>query len=128
MLFRCIEVKHEFEYRFLDLIRLAIFLINLIDNAIKYGGERKQIDVTSGINKQWVFVEVKDYGAGIEEKYQKLVFDKFFRVTKGDLAYKAKGSGIGLSIVKHIMLAHNGTISLISQPGLGSRFRLNFPR
>jgi len=102
-------------------------IINLIDNAIKYGGEQKQIDIITGTNNQWVFVEVKDYGAGIEEKYQKFVFDKFYRVTKGDLAYKAKGSGIGLSIVKHIMLAHNGTVSLISKPGSGSRFRLNFP-
>jgi two-component system phosphate regulon sensor histidine kinase PhoR len=72
-------------------------------------------------------VEVKDYGVGIEEKYQKMVFDKFYRVTQGNLAHQAKGSGIGLSIVKHIMLAHNGKITLFSKVGEGSRFRLNFP-
>ena len=55
-----------------------------------------------------------------------MVFDKFFRVTKGDLAHQAKGSGIGLSIVKHIMTSHNGTVTLVSNAGEGSRFRLNF--
>lgn len=100
--------------------------INLIDNAVKYSAGNKQIDVTTGLNDKYIYVEVKDYGLGIEEKYQKLVFDKFYRVTKGNLAHKAKGSGIGLSIVKHIMLAHHGTVSLVSKPGEGSRFRLNF--
>ena len=102
-------------------------VINLIDNAIKYSNEEKQIDLTTGQSKRNVFIEVKDYGIGINEKDQKLVFDKFYRATKGDLAYKAKGSGIGLSIVKHIMDAHEGTIDLISEVGKGSRFILNFP-
>jgi len=102
-------------------------MINLIDNAIKYGGDKKQIDIRSGKDIYGIFIEVRDYGLGIEEKYQNLIFDKFFRVTKGNLAYQAKGSGIGLSIVKHIMTAHKGSVTLQSTPGEGSRFRLNFP-
>ena len=102
-------------------------VINLIDNAIKYGGEKKQIDIATGQDGGMIFIEVKDYGLVIEEKYHKLIFDKFYRVTKGNLAHEAKGSGIGLSIVKHIMTAHNGTVTLKSTPGEGSRFRLNFP-
>lgn len=102
--------------------------INLIDNAMKYSGDKKQLDVTTGFNNQFVFVEVKDYGIGIDQKEQKLVFDKFYRITKGNLAHKAKGSGIGLSIVKHIMDAHRGEVTLISTVGKGSRFVLNFPR
>jgi len=101
--------------------------INLIDNAIKYSSDTKKIEMRTGKTGNTVFIEVKDYGVGIEEKYQKMVFDKFFRVTKGNLAHQAKGSGIGLSIVQHIMLAHQGTVTLKSKPGEGSRFRLNFP-
>jgi two-component system, OmpR family, phosphate regulon sensor histidine kinase PhoR len=106
---------------------VADALINLIDNAIKYSDRKKQIDVLTGSGAGTVYVLVKDYGVGIEEKDQKLVFDKFYRVTHGDLAYKAKGSGIGLSIVKHIMDAHGGRVTLKSTPGKGSSFTLHFP-
>lgn len=102
-------------------------IINLIDNAIKYSKDNKQVDIKTGSNNRTVFVEVKDYGLGIDEKYQKMVFDKFYRITDGDLAHKAKGSGIGLSIVKHIMEAHKGSVKLISKAGMGSTFVLNFP-
>ena len=55
------------------------------------------------------------------------MFDKFYRVTSGNLAHKAKGSGIGLSIVKHIMEAHHGKVELESTFGKGSCFSLLFP-
>lgn len=103
-------------------------LINLIDNAIKYSNDKKQINVFTGFNANWVFVTVQDYGVGIDDKDQKLIFDKFYRVTKGNLAHKAKGSGIGLSIVKHIMDAHKGDVTLKSALGSGSSFTLNFPK
>lgn len=103
-------------------------IINLIDNAIKYSNDKKTINITTGTEKGNVFVEVKDYGIGIAEKDQKLIYDKFYRVTTGHLAYKSKGSGIGLSIVKHIMDAHGGLISLTSKPGKGSSFRLLFQK
>lgn len=102
-------------------------IINLIDNAIKYSKDKKQIDISTGSDNTSVFVEVKDFGLGINEKYQKMVFDKFYRVTDGNLAHKAKGSGIGLSIVKHIMEAHKGSVKLNSKEGMGSTFILNFP-
>jgi len=103
-------------------------IINLIDNAIKYSSDKKQIDIKTGLEKDNIYAEVKDYGIGIENKDQKLVFEKFYRVTSGNLAYKAQGSGIGLSIVKHIMEAHGGSVALESIPGKGSTFRLNFPK
>ncbi len=103
-------------------------LINLLDNAIKYSNDKKYIDVITGYGPKWVYVTVKDYGVGIDDKDQKLIFDKFYRVTKGNLAHKARGSGIGLSIVKHIIEAHEGIISLKSSVGSGSSFTLNFPK
>ncbi|MCB2201162.1 HAMP domain-containing histidine kinase [bacterium] len=102
-------------------------LNNLIDNAMKYSGELKKIEVLTKTSQQEAIVDVKDFGIGIEIKDQKLIFDKFYRVTKGDLAHKAKGSGIGLSIVKNIMEAHSGKVSLSSTPGKGSIFSLHFP-
>jgi len=102
-------------------------IINLIDNAVKYSADVKKIEIGTVIEGNMLGVKVKDFGVGIDRKDQELVFDKFFRVTTGDLAHKAKGSGIGLSIVKHIVDAHQGKIDLESTIGKGSCFTLYFP-
>ena len=71
-------------------------------------------------------MEVEDKGIGIPEKDQKKIFEKFFRVSSGNV-HNVKGSGIGLSIIKYIMDAHKGEIKLNSKVGEGSNFRLLFP-
>lgn len=101
-------------------------LNNLIDNAIKYSANIKLIEINTGIKAERVYVEVKDSGIGIKEKDQALIFDKFYRVTHGNLAHHAKGSGIGLNIVKHIIDSHNGEIKVKSSYGNGSSFTLFF--
>ncbi len=101
--------------------------VNLVDNAMKYSTEVKNIIVRTGTYDKYVYIEVEDHGIGISEKNQKYIFDKFFRVTEMNLANRVKGSGLGLAIVKHIMDAHDGKISVISSPGSGSTFRLSFP-
>jgi two-component system phosphate regulon sensor histidine kinase PhoR len=101
--------------------------VNLIDNAMKYSSEIKDIVVRTGKSENYVYVEVEDHGVGISEKNQKYIFDKFYRVTEMNLANKVKGSGLGLAIVKHIMDAHEGKIYVKSSPGAGSLFRLSFP-
>ena len=101
-------------------------LNNLIDNAIKYSADIKVIEINTGIKDEMVYVEVKDSGIGIKEKDQALIFDKFYRVTHGNLAHHAKGSGIGLNIVKHIIDSHNGEVKVESSYGNGSRFTLFF--
>lgn len=106
---------------------IAEAFVNLFDNAIKYSNDKKEINVKTGKNHNFVFVEVEDKGVGISEKNQKYIFDKFFRVTEKNLANKVKGSGLGLSIVKHIMDAHKGKIEVKSEPENGSLFRLLFP-
>lgn len=106
---------------------IADALINLIDNAVKYSGDRKKIEIRTGFDRRTVFVEVQDFGIGISKKYQKLIFDKFYRVTTGNLANVAKGTGLGLAIVHEIVKAHKGKITLHSKPGEGSTFRLYFP-
>ena len=103
-------------------------MINLIDNAIKYNdAEQPGIDIRLSLKGSQVVVEVEDNGIGIPARHQKYIFDQFYRVTEGDLAHKAKGSGLGLNLVKRMMKAHNGTVSVRSKPGEGSTFILKFP-
>jgi two-component system phosphate regulon sensor histidine kinase PhoR len=106
---------------------IADAIVNLIDNAMKYSRDRKEIVMRTGKNGNSVFIEVEDHGIGIAEKNQKFIFDKFYRVTEKNLANKVKGSGLGLAIVKHIMDAHQGEISVQSSQQEGSVFRLLFP-
>ncbi|MBA7698876.1 Adaptive-response sensory-kinase SasA [subsurface metagenome] len=96
-------------------------------NLIKYSLDEKQINISTGSDKSWVFVEVADKGIGISENEQKYIFDKFYRVTEKNLALKAKGSGLGLTIVKHIIDSHRGKIEVKSKKGEGTVFRLLFP-
>jgi two-component system phosphate regulon sensor histidine kinase PhoR len=106
---------------------IADALVNLIDNAMKYSAGNNDIAVRTGKSDKYIFVEVEDHGIGISEKNQKYIFDKFYRVTEKNLANRIKGSGLGLSIVKHIMDAHEGKIFVKSSPESGSLFRLLFP-
>jgi two-component system phosphate regulon sensor histidine kinase PhoR len=98
-------------------------IVNLVDNAAKYSNSTKEITIRTGMQNNFAFVEVEDRGIGIPEKDQKKVFEKFFRVSSGNV-HNVKGSGIGLSIVKHIVDAHKGKIELSSEVNKGSKFRL----
>ncbi len=100
--------------------------INLLDNAIKYSNTVKEITVTTGIDQNIVSLEVMDKGIGIAEKDQNRIFNKFYRIRE-DGTYNKTGSGLGLTLVRSIMKAHQGAVSVSSHPNAGSQFRLNFP-
>lgn len=110
-----------------DADAVADALINLIENAVKYSTDKKQIEISTGKSKKYVFVEVKDFGMGISKKHQKLIFDKFYRVSNENLANKVKGTGLGLALVNETMKRHKGKIVLSSKLHEGSTFRLLFP-
>lgn len=105
---------------------IAEALINLLDNAIKYSTHQKCITIKTGIENNMVYVDIEDRGIGIPKKEQKYIFDKFYRVSSG-LVQQAKGSGLGLTLVKYIVEAHKGMIKVMSTVGKGSCFRLLFP-
>lgn len=105
---------------------LSEALINLIDNAMKYSKETKEISITTGNEKDNSYVEIRDKGIGIKEEEQKKVFEKFYRVSTG-LIHTVKGTGLGLTLVKQIIDMHHGTIDLKSKYGKGSTFKLSFP-
>ncbi|WP_337866414.1 HAMP domain-containing sensor histidine kinase [Ignavibacterium sp.] len=110
----------------IDTEALSEAIINLIDNAVKYSDNRKEVILKTGVNNNSVFIEVIDKGIGIAAEEQKKIFDKFYRVSSG-LIHNVKGTGIGLSLVKQIVEAHKGRIELKSNPGEGSTFRIIIP-
>lgn len=105
---------------------VAEALHNLIDNAIKYSGERKFLRITTSVSGNTIRISVQDRGVGIPKEHHSKVFEKFYRVSQG-LVHTAKGSGLGLAIVHHIVDAHGGTISIDSEPGSGSTFTITLP-
>jgi len=100
--------------------------VNLLDNAIKYSGDEKRIQVLLKNMDSRIALSVKDFGIGIPESEQKKIFDKFYRVGSS-LVHNTKGSGLGLSLVKHIMDVHGGDVQVNSESGKGSTFSLVFP-
>jgi signal transduction histidine kinase len=101
-------------------------LYNLIDNAVKYSGDSKEVLVRVSRQQDHLAVAVIDQGVGIPVEAQERIFEKFYRVSTG-LIHDVKGSGLGLSIVKHIVQAHQGRVSVISKEGDGSTFVLSLP-
>lgn len=110
----------------IDRDAMAQAISNLVDNAMKYSGEVKQLSIKTKALGSDVSIEIADRGIGIPRAEQAKVFEKFYRVGNG-LVHDVKGSGLGLSLVKHIIEAHNGTISVESDVGKGSRFTILLP-
>ena len=111
---------------YFDSLSMTQVIQNLIDNACKYSGDSKRIEVAVLESNSSVRIIVKDYGIGIGKDEQDKIFSRFYRA--GDeLTQKIKGSGIGLTIVKQIVEAHRGEITLASEPGRGSEFQVILP-
>ncbi len=105
---------------------MARSLLNLVNNALKYSQDSRYIGVNLYRDNGTVKLEVVDHGIGIAHGEQGKIFEKFYRV--GDpLVHNTKGSGLGLSLVKHIVVAHGGDVSVDSAPGQGSKFTIVLP-
>ncbi len=99
---------------------------NLVDNAIKYSPSGRNVQVKAVQRGNQIVITVTDQGAGIAKEHLGRIFERFYRVDKSR-SRKEGGTGLGLSIVKHIVAAHNGTVSVTSSPGAGSVFTLIIP-
>ena len=110
----------------IDRDAMAQAISNLVDNAIKYSRDEKQLSITTEKRGSDLSIEIADHGIGIPRAEQAKVFEKFYRVGNG-LVHDVKGSGLGLSLVQHIIEAHHGTISVESDVGKGSRFTILLP-
>ncbi len=108
-----------------DESNIAMVIVNLLENAIKYSKEPHVIITTASENGHYS-ISVKDNGIGIEKKYIKQLFKKFFRVPTGNV-HNVKGFGLGLNFVKKVIDAHKGKIIVNSIPGIGTEFKIILP-
>jgi signal transduction histidine kinase len=105
---------------------IARSLVNLINNAVKYSVNDKCLGVRVYRSNGSVHLEVADHGIGIPRAEQGKVFEKFYRVSD-PLVHNTKGSGLGLSLVRHVVEAHGGRVWVDSSPGCGSKFTVVLP-
>lgn len=110
-----------------DKLHLTSVIFNLLDNALKYSKANPSIRIEMKGDAKELDLVMIDNGVGIAPEYRERIFEKFFRIPSGD-THNAKGYGLGLSYVAHVVHKHNGTIVVESQPGIGSRFILKFPK
>lgn len=101
-------------------------LVNLIENAIKYGPPGQAVQVRAQPRGDEVVISVVDRGEGIEPHHLARIFERFYRVDKGR-SRQVGSTGLGLSIVRHICQAHGGRVEVQSQPGKGSTFHMILP-
>ena len=108
----------------LDSSAVSQAVVNLLDNAVKYSGNSKEIVVRLAFENRQVIFEVIDRGIGVAGSEQRRIFDRFYRAANRS---GRGGYGLGLYMVRHIMEAHGGRVDVESVPGQGSTFRLTFP-
>lgn len=109
-----------------DRSHLTNSVCNLIDNAIKYSDSSPELLIRTYNKDAYMVLEIADKGIGIDEEYQKKIFEKFFRVPTGDV-HDVKGFGLGLTYIKKIIELHGGFISLDSRKSEGTTVTINIP-
>ncbi len=123
-----IQIKTEFETKntplIIDKFHMTTALLNVLDNAVKYGG--KTIRVSSKKDGNNFHIAIEDDGIGIAKEEQKKIFEKFYRVGNTDV-HTIKGLGLGLYYVDQIIKSHNGSIDMESKIGAGTKISINIP-
>jgi signal transduction histidine kinase len=110
-----------------DAMRIQQAISNLLDNAIKYGGEETSIDIEVTAGPDSGIVRITDHGEGIPPEERDRIFHRFYRIDKSR-SQEIAGTGLGLAITKHLILQHRGNIEVESEPGSGATFVVTLPR
>lgn len=110
-----------------DLPAMSEALLNLLQNAFHYTGAQKNIAVRCQRRGGQVAISVADNGPGIPKNEQRRIFEKFYRLTREDVPLQPQGTGLGLSMVYHIVRAHNGVTTVESELGQGATFTILLP-
>lgn len=109
-----------------DKFHLINVISNLIDNAVKYNEHEPIIEIKTSYASGGVIISVSDNGIGIAKDQLDKIFETFYRIPTGNI-HNVRGNGIGLSYSKQIIEAHGGKLSVISKPGVGSKFEIILP-
>ncbi|MCP4633150.1 MAG: HAMP domain-containing histidine kinase [candidate division Zixibacteria bacterium] len=110
-----------------DKVHLVGIINNLLDNAVKYSPDKPEIYISTLNANDGIYIRISDKGIGISKSDLKMVFNKYFRVSSGNI-HDVKGFGLGLSYVKLMVEAHGGTVDIKSQSENGTRVELFFPQ
>ena len=105
----------------IDITLMTRVISNLVENAIKYSGPDTIVAVNTWDDEKWVYIEIKDNGAGIPSEELSNIFEKFYRI-KNDANHSIKGTGLGLYLVKYFVELHGGVISVDSIAGIETKF------
>lgn len=124
-----LEVRQPAEEAEVDVDQEALLeaLYNIASNAVKYNRDQGRVTITGHVGPRHVDIEISDQGPGISEAELPFLFDDFFRSKNPELK-KKPGTGLGLSIAKRVVRAHQGDVSVSSQPDEGSTFTVSLPR
>jgi signal transduction histidine kinase len=120
------DIPHELPQVLADDEAVAQALINLLQNAVRYSPDEKSVVVRASVDGKSLRISVRDRGVGIAAEDQERIWEDYYR-TKSARALGTRGSGLGLSLVQHIVKAHDGEVELDSKPGEGSEFTLVLP-
>jgi signal transduction histidine kinase len=124
------EIKQEYNLKDVkvnvDIVYFTTMINNLLSNAVKYSDKKPEILIEGYKENKNVILKVSDNGIGIGKTDQKHIFDKFYRVSHGNI-HKFKGLGLGLYYVKRIAEAHGGNVAVSSKPGKGTTFIIDLP-
>ena len=118
-----VEYPEKISKLFVDNEKIAWVITNLLSNAIHHSPENSRIIIGASQHDKRVDIYVQDFGRGIDPRYHKSIFERYFRVP----GTKVQGSGLGLAISKDFVEAHGGTISIESEIGKGCRFTVSLP-
>jgi two-component system phosphate regulon sensor histidine kinase PhoR len=121
-----LEPFHDIPEARADRGQLKQVFTNLLDNAIKYAGDKGTVRITAAAEDGLITVAIQDTGSGIPAEHLPRIFERFYRVDKAR-SRELGGTGLGLAIVKHIVEAHGGSVAVESAVGRGSTFRFSVP-
>jgi signal transduction histidine kinase len=122
-----LQVEETVDEQLWDRDSVERAVLNLIDNAVKYSSDIKFLAIALRQSAEYVVIEVRDRGIGIAAADLSRIFDPYYRAQFSDTQTR-RGAGLGLTLVQQIMVSHGGRVEVESTPGIGSTFRLLFPR
>ncbi|MDR0370712.1 MAG: HAMP domain-containing histidine kinase [Prevotellaceae bacterium] len=120
------KLNAENDLVYVDEIHFTNVIFNLMDNALKYSDRPLLLNIETRNEKQKLLIGIEDNGIGISKEDLKKIFEKFYRVSTGNL-HNVKGFGLGLSYVKRMVDAHKGTIKVESELNIGTKFTISIP-